>query len=96
VQITRRLRPFHLDAGVVLLDHLHCIWTLPPADDNFSNQRKAIKIHLVQVIPPLERRTRVQYAGGVNGAFGNPRKAEPWTGSAGWEMVPIWDSFAGV
>jgi putative transposase len=28
----RRVRlqaPFHIDAGVVLPDHMHCLWTLP-------------------------------------------------------------------
>ncbi len=31
----RRIRarhPFHIDAWVVLPDHLHCVWTLPPDD----------------------------------------------------------------
>ena len=28
----RAQRPFTLDAVVVLPDHLHCIWTLPPDD----------------------------------------------------------------
>jgi len=28
--------PFHIDAWVVLPDHLHCIWTLPAGDDDFS------------------------------------------------------------
>lgn len=28
----RRQRPFHLDAIVVLPDHLHCLWILPPDD----------------------------------------------------------------
>ncbi len=29
VRAVRRARPFHIDAWVVLPDHLHCIWTLP-------------------------------------------------------------------
>lgn len=28
-------RPFTIDAWVLLPDHLHCIWTLPPADGDF-------------------------------------------------------------
>ncbi|MDH4215567.1 MAG: transposase, partial [Gallionella sp.] len=28
----RKTRPFEVDAIVVLPDHLHCIWTLPPRD----------------------------------------------------------------
>jgi putative transposase len=30
-----RTRPFRLDAIVVLPDHLHCVWTLPPGDSDF-------------------------------------------------------------
>jgi putative transposase len=29
-------RPFHIDAIVVLPDHLHCIWTLAPYDADFA------------------------------------------------------------
>ena len=29
----REAHPYHIDAIVVLPDHLHCIWTLPPEDD---------------------------------------------------------------
>ena len=28
-------RPFEVNAMVVLPDHLHCIWTLPTADDDY-------------------------------------------------------------
>jgi putative transposase len=31
-----RRRSFVIDAIVVLPDHLHCIWTLPPGDADFS------------------------------------------------------------
>jgi putative transposase len=30
-RLARRKRPFKIDAVVVLPDHMHCIWTLPPA-----------------------------------------------------------------
>jgi len=30
VRLVRRSRPFTIDAWVVLPDHLHCVWTLPP------------------------------------------------------------------
>jgi putative transposase len=29
---TRRSRPFAIDAFVVLPDHLHAVWSLPPGD----------------------------------------------------------------
>src|ERR1700752_4846149 len=36
VAATRRNRPFAIDAFVVLPDHLHAVWTLPPDDADFS------------------------------------------------------------
>ncbi|MEM1061061.1 MAG: transposase [Planctomycetota bacterium] len=30
--------PFTLDAAVLLPDHLHAIWTLPPGDNDFSKR----------------------------------------------------------
>lgn len=35
--------PFHMDAVVVLPDHLHCIWTLPENDADYSLRWKHIK-----------------------------------------------------
>ena len=35
--------PFKIDAVVVLHDHIHCIWRLPPDDDDFSTRWKLIK-----------------------------------------------------
>ncbi len=39
----RMTRPFSIDAWVLLPDHLHCIWTLPPGDVDFSQRWKVIK-----------------------------------------------------
>ena len=36
-------RPFAIDAIVVLPEHLHCIWTLPPNDADFSIRWRLIK-----------------------------------------------------
>ena len=35
--------PFHIDAMVILPDHLHCIWTLPDNDCAFSERWRRIK-----------------------------------------------------
>src|SRR3989441_11193785 len=32
------VRPFRIDAMVVLPDHLHCIWRLPEADADYSSR----------------------------------------------------------
>ncbi len=39
----RSKRPFVLDAAVILPDHLHCIWTLPPGDADFATRWRLIK-----------------------------------------------------
>ncbi|OGT20782.1 MAG: transposase [Gammaproteobacteria bacterium RBG_16_57_12] len=39
-------RPFAIDAWVLLPDHLHCIWTLPPEDNDFPARWSLIKRHV--------------------------------------------------
>jgi putative transposase len=39
----RNTRPFVVDAWVLLPDHLHCIWTLPVDDADFSQRWASIK-----------------------------------------------------
>ncbi len=48
-------RPFTIDAIVVLPDHLHCIWTLPEGDSDFSTRWHGIKWRFSRAIPPGER-----------------------------------------
>lgn len=43
VRLTKGERPFHVDAWVVLPDHMHCVWTLPKGDRDFSTRMAAIK-----------------------------------------------------
>jgi putative transposase len=38
---TRKTHPFKVDAWVLMPDHLHCIWTLPENDINFSTRYSA-------------------------------------------------------
>jgi putative transposase len=40
---TRKTHPFTIDAWVLLPDHLHCIWTLPVNDNDFSVRWNGIK-----------------------------------------------------
>lgn len=35
--------PFIVDAIVILPNHIHCIWTLPPGDSDFSDRWRLIK-----------------------------------------------------
>jgi len=69
VRATKRERPFHIDAWVVLPDHMHTVWTLPPGDDDFSNRWKSIKIRFVQKLPRTERRSNVRVAKGERGIW---------------------------
>ena len=43
VRTTRAERPFRVDAWVVLPDHMHCVWTLPAGDGDYSTRWGAIK-----------------------------------------------------
>lgn len=43
VRATRAERPFHIDAWVVLPDHMHCVWTLPEGDAGYALRMGAIK-----------------------------------------------------
>ena len=44
----RRQRPFHMFAVVLLPDDLHCIWTLPPEDDDFPSRWANVKRRFTQ------------------------------------------------
>ena len=60
VRKVRAQRPFHIDAWVVLPDHTHCVWTLPPGDDDYSARWKAIKIAFAKTLPGTERLSAVR------------------------------------
>jgi putative transposase len=43
IEQVRQSRPFIIDAWVLLPEHLHCIWTLPPGDADYSTRWSMIK-----------------------------------------------------
>jgi len=45
---TRKPYPFTINAWVLLPDHLHCIWTLPENDNDFSVRWNGIKRRFTQ------------------------------------------------
>ena len=47
----RARHPFALDAAVILLDHLHMIWTLPESDSDFAGRWRLIKSALSHGLP---------------------------------------------
>ncbi len=50
VRATKVERPFEIECWVVLPDHLHCIWTLPAGDRDFSTRWGAIKSRFTRAI----------------------------------------------
>lgn len=69
VRRVRRLHPFHIDAWVVLPDHIHCIWTLPPDDADFSLRWRLIKLLFVKQMPKTERLSVVRQRRGERGIW---------------------------
>ena len=62
----RRQRPFAIDAMVVLPDHLHAIWTLPPGDADYAGRWRAIKSRFTRTLAglgiALPKNARGEYA----------------------------------
>ena len=52
LRAVRSNRPFDVDAIVVLTDHLHGIWTLPPGDADFATRWQLIKTWFTKPCDP--------------------------------------------
>ncbi len=48
IETVRAVQPFVIEAWVLLPDHLHAIWTLPPDDHDFSTRWRIIKRTVTQ------------------------------------------------
>jgi putative transposase len=66
---TQRKYPFAIEAIVVLPDHLHAIWTLPPDDADFSTRWRLIKGRFAKALPKQEGRSAVRKARGERGIW---------------------------
>ncbi|MFK3736221.1 REP-associated tyrosine transposase [Massilia sp. TN1-12] len=54
----RATRPFAIDGWVLMPDHLHCIWTLPEGDHDYSTRWALLKrsvSHFATDIAPMQR-----------------------------------------
>ena len=60
VAATRQGLPFEICAFVVLPDHLHAVWQLPPEDHDFSTRWRLIKSRFAKALPKDEPRSVVQ------------------------------------
>ncbi|HRH81855.1 MAG TPA: transposase [Thiobacillaceae bacterium] len=69
VRKVRAARPFHIDAWVVLPDHMHAVWTLPPDDADYSARWKAIKIAFAKALPKAEYLSPVRAGKGERGIW---------------------------
>ena len=65
----RNVHPFGLDAIVVLPDHLHCLWQLPPNDDDFPTRWRLIKARFSRCIDRGERISRSRQRKGERGVW---------------------------
>jgi putative transposase len=65
----RQSRPCTIDAFVVLPDHLHAVWTLPPGDADFSTRWRLIKSRFARLLPKQERRSDVRLARNERGIW---------------------------
>ena len=62
-------RPCTIDAFVVLPDHLHAIWTLPPDDSDFSIRWRLIKSYFSRALPKRERISDIRAARNERGIW---------------------------
>lgn len=73
--------PFAVEAMVVLPDHLHCIWTLPPRDADYATRWRLIKTWFTKHWDPVFLGTASGYA-----ALNPPTGSRIWQNRY-WEHV---------
>ena len=61
--------PFQIDAVVILPEHLHCIWTLPAGDSDFSTRWGLIKAYFSRHISKGERISQSRGKRGERGVW---------------------------
>ncbi|MBI3773533.1 MAG: transposase [Gammaproteobacteria bacterium] len=61
--------PFQMDAVVILPDHIHCVWTLPPDDADYSMRWGLIKASFSRMLASTERRSDSRAKRGERGIW---------------------------
>ena len=61
--------PFHIDAMVILPDHLHALWSLPVGDCDYPTRWMLIKAGFSRRLPKGERRSESRVAKGERGIW---------------------------
>jgi len=69
VEKTHSRYPFVIDAVVVLPDHIHAVWTLPPDECDFSLRWRLIKSRFAKALPKQERLSAVRVARNERGIW---------------------------
>jgi putative transposase len=69
VATVRRNHPFAIHAMVVLPDHLHAVWRLPPDDADFSTRWRLIKASFSRAVATGERITPSRARRGERGVW---------------------------
>lgn len=65
----KRRHPFRIEAMVVLPDHLHAIWTLPPGESNFPLRWRLIRSAFSRSVPKTEWLSDVRVKRGERGIW---------------------------
>ena len=68
-RVVAQRHPFITEAVVVLPDHLHCIWTLPPGDRDFATRWRLIKTEFSKHITVGESRSSSRVAKAERGIW---------------------------
>ncbi len=69
VRRVHHLHPFTINAWVVLPEHMHCVWTLPPGDADYSLRWRLIKTFFCRALPADEYRSTVRLFRGERGVW---------------------------
>jgi putative transposase len=69
VSRVKQKRSFHIDGWVVLPDHMHCLWTLPPGDDDFATRWRLIKTFFSRGLLAVEPKSGVGIRQGERGIW---------------------------
>lgn len=69
LRAVKEAHPFHMDAVVVLPDHLHCVWTLPEGDADYSTRWGLIKAGFSRTLHHGERRSASRIKRGERGIW---------------------------
>jgi putative transposase len=62
IEAVRVTRPFRIEGWVLLPDHLHTVWTLPPEDDDYATRWRLIKARVTHNLGEAYRNPAVMTA----------------------------------